>query len=542
MSRIYHLDTVVPLALSGATVLALLGTALLLVLALWTYSSWSRLRHIPGPPSAGLSKWWMFRSSISGNMHLALKDVVDKYGKYQPKPGRFRSIQGSSAGRLPVPGAWDPMQSRRDAGPLARIGPNTLVTNDPDVLRKLWAVRSPYKKGPFYQAVRFNPDRDNLISMRDDDEHRVLRSKMAAGYAGKDVDSLEAVIDKGISAFIRLVERRYVSEPGSFRPMDLARKVQYAALDIIGLLSLGERFGFTDEDTDVHQYIKILEESMPVMITLTVFPTLAKVLQSRLCRRLMPSERDKIGLGVFIGVAKQIVTDRLASGNPCRGDMLGSFLAHGLTREEAEGEMLLQIVAGSDTTATAVRTTMLYMLSSPNVYGRLTAELPQQPPCSSPPATNAECLALPYLQAVIKEGMRMHPPVAGLMGVMVPPGGDVLCGLGVPGGTEVGWSVFALQRREDVYGDDAGCFRPERWLEADGGRLRAMEATWDLIFKYGKWQCLGKPVALIEINKLFVELLRRYDFALVDAAQPMKSANAGIFLQSGLIVKITRAQ
>lgn len=201
--------------------------------------------------------------------------------------------------------------------------------------------------------------------------------------------------------------------------------------------------------------------------------------------------------------------------------MLGSFLAHGLTREEAEGEMLLQIVAGSDTTATAVRTTMLYMLSSPTVYGRLAAEVrawaaekqqqqqqQQEPPCSSLPATNAECLALPYLQAVIKEGMRMHPPVAGLMAVMVPPGGDVLCGLGVPEGTEVGWSAFALQRREDIYGDDAGCFRPERWLEADGDRLRAMEATWELIFKYGKWQCLGKPVALIEINKLFVEVSR----------------------------------
>lgn len=124
---------------------------------------------------------------------------------------------------------------------------------------------------------------------------------MKTQYAGKDVDSLEAVIDKGINAFICLVERRYVSDLSGFRPMDLARKVQYAALDIIGLLSLGERFGFTDEDTDVHQYVKILEESMPVMITLTIFPTLAKVLQSRLCRRLMPSERDKIGLGVFIG-------------------------------------------------------------------------------------------------------------------------------------------------------------------------------------------------------------------------------------------------
>lgn len=83
--------------------------------------------------------------------------------------------------------------------------------------------------------------------------------------------------------------------------MDLARKVQYASLDIIGLLGLGERFGFTDEDTDVHQYIKILEESMTSMIILTIFPTMAKLLQSRLFRRLMPSERDKIGFGVFIG-------------------------------------------------------------------------------------------------------------------------------------------------------------------------------------------------------------------------------------------------
>jgi hypothetical protein len=69
----------------------------------------------------------------------------------------------------------------RRSGPLVRIGPNDLVTNDADVLRRLWGVRSSYRKGPFYEAVRFDPTKDNLISMRDDEAHNTLRAKMAAG-------------------------------------------------------------------------------------------------------------------------------------------------------------------------------------------------------------------------------------------------------------------------------------------------------------------------------------------------------------------------
>ena len=70
-------------------------------------------------------------------------------------------------------------------GPLVRIGPNKLLSNDPDVVRLLWAVRSPYKKGSFYEAVRFNPERDNIISMRDDAAHAELRAKMASGVSSR---------------------------------------------------------------------------------------------------------------------------------------------------------------------------------------------------------------------------------------------------------------------------------------------------------------------------------------------------------------------
>lgn len=188
--------------------------------------------------------------------------------------------------------------------------------------------------------------------------------------------------------------------------------------------------------------------------------------------------------------------------------MLGSFLKHGLTREEAEGETLVQIIAGSDTTATAIRTTMLYLMASPHSYAALAGEVRGAAAGGriSSPITDAEARELPYLQAVIKEGLRIHPPVAGLMSTVVPKGGDVIHGIAVPEGTEIGSSAFGVQYSKDVYGVDAEQFRPERWLEAKGQRLKDMTSTWELIFKYGKWQCLGRTVALIELNKVFVEV------------------------------------
>ena len=66
-------------------------------------------------------------------------------------------------------------------GSLARIGPNELVTTDPSLIKRMSAVRSPYRRSEFYTALRFDPTRDNILSTRDEDVHNHLRSKMAAG-------------------------------------------------------------------------------------------------------------------------------------------------------------------------------------------------------------------------------------------------------------------------------------------------------------------------------------------------------------------------
>lgn len=208
-------------------------------------------------------------------------------------------------------------------------------------------------------------------------------------------------------------------------------------------------------------------------------------------------------------MAKRVVAERLGPNGTDRKDMLGSFLKHGLSREEAEGEALVNIIAGSDTTATAIRTTMLYLMSSPQAYRKLAHEIRTAAAKGqiSSPITDEEARTLPYLQAVIKEGMRVFPPVTGLMPTVVPPGGDVIRGIPVPEGTEIGWSAFGVQHNKGVYGLDAETFRPERWLEVkDEKVLQEMTSTWELVFKYGKWQCLGRSVALLELNKIFVEV------------------------------------
>lgn len=188
--------------------------------------------------------------------------------------------------------------------------------------------------------------------------------------------------------------------------------------------------------------------------------------------------------------------------------MMASFIRHGLDQDEVAGEALLQVIAGSDTSAATIRLVLLQLMSSPPSYRKLQAEIDNAIKSGriSSPIKDSEARQLPYLQAVIKEGLRITPPATGIFSKQVPKGGDVLNGIFVPEGTQIASSSLGLHHSKSIFGEDADLFRPERWIESEGETLANMLATSDLIFHYGKYQCLGKPVALMELNKIFVEV------------------------------------
>jgi hypothetical protein len=146
-----------------------LFVALITVTIVVNVRSWLRLRHIPGPWFAAFSKLWMLRKTSGGRFHLDLAEACEKYGT-------VLMLQSGRPGSLLI---------LNSPGPIARIGPNDVVTNDFEVWRKVSAVRSPYRRSNWYDGMRFDPDYDNIISERNDKIHNTLRAKMAAGVSGK---------------------------------------------------------------------------------------------------------------------------------------------------------------------------------------------------------------------------------------------------------------------------------------------------------------------------------------------------------------------
>ncbi|KAK1503111.1 cytochrome P450, partial [Colletotrichum costaricense] len=251
------------------------------------------------------------------------------------------------------------------------------------VFTKWWLVRA-LRSGrghlEFYEAyqkygslVRVGP-RDLITSDPDLMKHML-------GYSGKEVENLEGKVDETILRLIDLLDR-YVSENKAF---DFGLKAQHFTLDVISDLAFGEPFGDVASDSDVHEYIRTSEQNMPNVVLAAVLPWLLALLSSPLLRCLLPSDKDAIGIGKTIGLA------------------------------------------GSDTTATAIRAMLLHIITSPRVSTALREEIELAKPLW-PVITEAEARSMPYLQAVIKEGLRIFPPVVGQMSKEVPKGGDTFKG------------------------------------------------------------------------------------------------------------------
>ncbi|CAE7215810.1 Pisatin demethylase [Pyrenophora teres f. teres] len=481
-----------------------------------------RLRHFRGPATSGFSWLWHSKAVISGQSPRYYGQVCEKYG------------------------------------PIARIAPNHLITSDPEFWTQINAVRSPYRRSTwYYHAARFEPGKDNVFTECDNDRHDARRKKMTSGYAGKENPDLEPSIDVHVKELVELV-RKYASSTASTkpsRPMDLAEKIPFFTLDVISHVGLGEAFGDLKADKDLRNYVQSSEEGLKIGNTAFALGISWLKNMPVIGPAISPSENDATGFGNMMAQARKIVESRSLKPTEGKSDMFASFVRHGVSGDDLFQEVFEQILAGSDTTSAAIRVILLHIMTHPRVYAKLQAEVVETVRGGLAPAppdviSDAEVRRLPYLGAVIREAMRVHPPVANIFSRVTPDEGDVVTidnkEYFIPGGTLIGYSAWAMHRNNpSLYGEDCAAFRPERWLfdtsDAEAKeRLARMTKTNDLIFGYGRWLCLGRNIALLEIYKCVFELLRHFDLSLTYPLEPWKTFNSlGLWAIKDMWVDVT---
>ena len=131
--------------------------------------------------------------------------------------------------------------------------------------------------------------------------------------------------------------------------------------------------------------------------------------------------------------------------------------------------------------------------------------------------TYAETATLPYFMACIKECLRFESPAQTILPRYVSAGGLEYNGVIIPAGTEMAASPYIIHRNRTIFGEDADTFRPERWLESQ--ERNALMERYGMWWGYGTRQCTGQYLAQMQMQKLCLELLRRFE---VKAKYPEK--------------------
>ncbi|ETS85357.1 hypothetical protein PFICI_03382 [Pestalotiopsis fici W106-1] len=471
---------------------------------------WQQLRHIPGPFWARFTHLWIIRHILRGR-------YIDKM-----------------------------LELHVQYGPVVVLAPDVVSVSDPAEIKNIGKVRSAWGRAKGYQALRFapGPAGDSILSMRDDKAHARMRAKLMPGYAGKTVEGVEQMVDRHVLQLANIIDTKYITTPGAYKPIDFSQLAQYFTIDIITSFAFQESFKCLERNADFHGYLDAVSKAVAPLLSFAYLPAYQKLMSTPALGAIFPEG------GFFPKVfemARRQVGQRYgqeAYKLKENNDVLGTWVSAGLEQKELENETVAQLTAGGETTSTGIRAVLLYLITSPRAYRALQREIDESLKSErvrSSPLSKEEATKLPYLQAVMKEGLRLIAPAAFFPKSSTKD--ETICGYKIPAGVSVEPAYKPALRAKDIFGEDASFFRPERWIEATEEQLAMMDETFRFVFGGpSKWECLGKDLAFMQMHKIIFELFRKFDVTLVDPATPWKAASTRIWGIEDFNVQFTRRE
>ncbi|KAG6496513.1 cytochrome P450 94C1-like [Zingiber officinale] len=274
--------------------------------------------------------------------------------------------------------------------------------------------------------------------------------------------------------------------------------------------------------------------------------TVPLVWKAKRLLRIGSERKLREAIGVVNVLANDLIRERRKLGSANGQDLLSRFMGVVADDDEYLRDIVVSfLLAGRDTVASALTSFFWLLARHVEVSSAMREEIDRVLSGSGGEAvvvTADKMREMQYVHAAIFESMRLFPPVQ--FDSKFCTADDVLPdGTAVRRGTRVTYHAYAMGRMEELWGEDCGDFRPQRWLRGEGGVFAPESAYKYPVFQGGYRVCLGKEMAIMEMKTVAVAVVRRFDFEVLGGEgrkTPKFAPGLTASLAGGLPVRVRR--
>jgi cytochrome P450 len=463
------------------------------------------LRHLPGPFITRFTKLWFFH----------------------------RVYYGSQLN-------WDTLRLHQKYGKVVRLGPNHVSVSDAEDVQNIYNGHPAFEKSKWYDAFLPPNGLSNLFTDRVGQRHSQLRRQYSNMYS---MTSVMASYDDFMNECVDIFSQRMHEHEKEGKELDMSWWGYCYAADAVSKVLFSKRFGYMNTGEDIGGHAKWVYRNMVYGTFVGIFDGLnfkifwALEWLKKMGFVLVPPPAFLMDY-TLSAIRKRRIERQAASDSEKSPEMHESLDLMDKMIDSHERDpaifpeqnifsgLVVGVIAGADTTACSITATLYYLMKTPRAMAKLREELATLGLGSSSLTSHLpfkQVQALPYLEAVIREGMRLCPAGANSFEREVPAGGlELVSGQKLPPGTVVGVNALISHYDSEVFGPDVAEFRPERWLDSDKEKLMEMNRHF-LGFGLGARNCIGKHVATLAMKKWFSEVLRKFSFECVDKTQKLEA-------------------
>ncbi|KAK4159539.1 cytochrome P450 4A10 [Cladorrhinum sp. PSN259] len=411
------------------------------------------LAHIPGPLAAKCSWLWLHYHTYVGDECTSIRRLHEKYG------------------------------------PVVRVAPNEVDIADGDAIAPIYSAKTDLVKSAHYSKFAVDTHTTVFSTLETPNRSARLKAVMPV-FSASGVRESKAVIEDCVAEFVT----RLKAEAESRRVVDVLNFAEAFACDVTTACLFGDSYGALKETAAPFSVAGYFDSFLSPG-RFFYMPTATWAVLERLAAALFPNKQ--IGRSI-IGVDSYL--DRLVSSPKTKSSSFqGRLLSQGFSSLETAAECKDSIFAGGYFIGVVVARIFWLLVQNPDKYAALRREILDSK-TSSGGRINDQ--SLPYLQSVIKEGLRLIMPSPARLPRIVSPGGLTVQGYHLPPGTNVGLGALQLHLNPDVFPEPEQ-FLPERWEHP----TPEMRRDW-IPFGMGVRSCIGRVLSnavILEVTKAVVE-------------------------------------